>query len=145
MAESSTHPATVMTTVGLLLGQAGGGAVPDEQRRQSPELQTCQAGPEVEDAAKPLGHPSLGTDPRRKSSKTHNILLKLFLTSLLENCFLAVIQERLSSVPYTSMLQNALLIKALVQYALLQYATKCPIYKGSKSQISKYITKIFYD
>ena len=81
MAElSTTHP--VMTTVGPIIGKAGGDAVADEQRRQSPGLQTCQAGLEAEDAAESLRHPSLGSDPRPKGSKSQNILLKVFLTSL---------------------------------------------------------------
>ena len=56
--------------------------------------------------------------------KSQNILQKYFLTSLLENCFLVVTQH-CSAV---SILQNALFIS-----------------KGSKPQISKYITKKFYD
>ena len=59
---------------------SGRGAVADQQRRQSPGLQTCQAGLEAEDAAKPLGHPSLGSDPQ-----SQNILLKWFMSNLLEN------------------------------------------------------------
>ena len=61
----------VMTTCPII-GQAGGGAVADEQRRQSPRLQTCQAGPGIEDAQEPLGHPSLGSDPHSEGSKSQN-------------------------------------------------------------------------
>ena len=62
-----------MMTTFPIIGQAGGGAVADEQRRQSPRLQTCQAGPGAEDAPGPLGHPSLGSDPHREGSKSQNI------------------------------------------------------------------------
>ena len=34
-----------------------------------------------------LNHPSLGSDPQRKSSKSEKILLKKFMTWSLENCF----------------------------------------------------------
>ena len=87
MAESSTHSATVMTTLCPIIGQAGGDAVADDQRRQSPGPQSCQAGLKVEDGAEALGHPSLGSDFRRKRSKYQNKLLKWFMTSLLENSF----------------------------------------------------------
>ena len=89
-----------MTTCPII-GQAVGGAVADEQRRQSPRLQTFQAGPGAEYAPEPLGHPNLGSDPHREGSKSQNILLKWFLTNLLENCFLAVTHQRsYSTVPY---------------------------------------------
>ena len=52
-----------------IIGQAGVGAVADEQRRQSPRLQTSQAGPVAEDAPEPLGHPNLGSDPHREGFK----------------------------------------------------------------------------
>ena len=51
------------------------GAVADEQRSQSSELPACQAALDTVDA-KPLGHPSLGSDPPRKGSKFQKILLK---------------------------------------------------------------------
>ena len=78
-----------------IIGQAGGGAVADEQRRQSPRLQTCQAGPGAKDVPEPLGHPSVGSDPHREVSKSQNILLKWFSTSLIKNCFLADTQQML--------------------------------------------------
>ena len=80
MGESkTTHP--VMTTCPII-GQAGGGAVADEQRRQLPPLQTCQIETGAENALELLVHPSLGSDPHRKGSKSQNELLKRFLTSL---------------------------------------------------------------
>ena len=83
MGETKRSP-RVMTTVG--------DAVADEQHRRSPRLQTCQAGPGAKDAPVRLGHPSLGSDPHREGSKFQNKLLQ-FLTSLLENFFLAVTQQ----------------------------------------------------
>ena len=83
-----------MTTCPII-GQAGGGAIADEQRRQSPRLQACQARSGAEDAPEPQGHPSLGSDPPREGSKSQNVLLKWFLTSLLINCFLADTQQML--------------------------------------------------
>ena len=47
----------------------------------------------AKDAREPLGHPSLGSNPYRKGSKSQNKLLKWFLTKLLENCFLADTQQ----------------------------------------------------
>ena len=91
MVESKGSP-RVMTTCPII-GQAAGGAVADEQRRRSPQLQTCQAGPGTEDAPEPPGHPNLGSDLHREGSKSQNILLKRFLTSLLKNCFLADTQQ----------------------------------------------------
>ena len=61
-----------------IIGQAGGGAVTDKQRRQSPQLQTCQAGLGAEDAPEPLGHPSLGSDPHRQGSKSQNTTQTVF-------------------------------------------------------------------
>ena len=89
--ESKRSP-RVMTTCPII-GQVGGGAVADEQRRQSPRQQTCQAGPGAEGAPEPLGHPRQGSDPHREGSKSQNILLKLFWTSLSKNCFLADTQQ----------------------------------------------------
>ena len=68
---------------------SGWGRSRDEQRRQSPRLQTYQAGPGAKDAPEPLGHLSVGSDLHREVSKSQNILLKWFSTSLIKNCFLA--------------------------------------------------------
>ena len=76
----TTHPMMMTCPV---IGQAGGGVVADEQRRQSLRLQTCQAKPGAEDAPEPLGHPSTWSDPHRKGSKSQNKLQKCLLTSLL--------------------------------------------------------------
>ena len=76
-----------MMTARPINGQAGGGAVADEQRPQSPRLQICQAGPVAEDAPEPLGHPSLGSNHLLEGSKYQNILQKWFMTSLLKICF----------------------------------------------------------
>ena len=46
----------VTSTTCPIIVQAGGGAVADEQRQQSPRLQTCQAGTGDEDAPEPLGY-----------------------------------------------------------------------------------------
>ena len=67
-----------MMTARPIIGQAGGGAVADEQRRQSPRLQICQAGPVAEDAPEPLGHPSLGSNPLLEGSKSQNITKTVF-------------------------------------------------------------------
>ena len=85
MSKSSTPPAMTMTLC-RIIGRAGGGAVADEQRRQSPGLPICQAGLKAEDA-EPLGHPSLGSEPPRKCSKSRNLLLNWFMISLLEIVF----------------------------------------------------------
>ena len=69
-----------------IIGQAGRGGVADEQRHKSPGLLICQAGLEAAvEEPEPLGHPSLVSDPPRKVSKSQKILLKHFITSLLEN------------------------------------------------------------
>ena len=70
-----------------IIGQAGGGAVTDEQRRQSSGLLIYQTGLEAAvEAPEPLGHPSLWPDHPRKGSKciTKTVHDKFFL----ENCFL---------------------------------------------------------
>ena len=125
--ESKRSP-RAMTTCPII-GQAVGGAVADEQRRQSPRLQTCQAGPGfgAEYAPEPLGHPNLGSDPHREGSKSQNILLKRFLTILLENCFFS--RQTSALVPYSAL--------QTICYSM-SFINKC-----SKSQILKYITKNF--
>ena len=83
----STPPAMTFTLCPII-GQAGRGGVADEQRHKSPGLLICQAGLEAAvEEPEPLGHPSLVSDPPRKVSKSQKILLKQFMTSLLENCF----------------------------------------------------------
>ena len=68
---------TLLMVLCPVIGQARGGAVADEQRRQVSGLLNCQAGfvAAVEEP-EPLGHPSLGSDPPRKDSKPQKTLLK---------------------------------------------------------------------
>ena len=140
MGESkTTHP--VMTTCPII-GQAAGGAVVDQQRSQSPRLETCQAGPGSEDAPQLLGHPSLGWDPHRESSKSQNILLKWFLTSLLIKMFFSRHSTN-DAVVRLLLCVSASLIANNRQKA--KPFKHCRPYLTGRFQISKNFTKIFYD